>query len=563
MSIISFILIAVFTGWWFGTIEISSGFSGVAAAGAFRRNHLGIAIILLIVTGGCMFGQYLAEDITFVSSLTTPASSFIIALGGSLAVAATYKISKFSSIVYGIMGGIMGWKYYASGAIDYIHISKLFVTWLIVPILAASISAVLYYLYRSFIIKSNIHMFMLLRFLRICLIAAVVLFALSVGMNNGALIMVLNNTIFPGFDLSINSFDINEQYILFIFSVFIMALVAWPKTFSKIREMAKGEFDTNIESSVIILISATIVLIFFSLPALSSAIGLLATPLSISCIIIGAFMGVFLVKKREWSGYASIWKVIASIVATPLIGFVFTYILLRIINPDSILTTGNVPSAAPHNIINVTPVIITILILFFFFIIFMYIKKQKKIREQAENNLTANQKELFENQKAISELEIKTVVAENEHLNNKLDLRRKELINIALNISEQKKILEDLYTEIKSIREIDNFEEQKARIEKIEKLLLHKMNFSQEVESFYAQIERLHKDFSLRLAEKHPHLTEQEKRLVTLLRLGFSSKHIASLMNIATKSVEISRYRLRSKLGLNRKDNLIQFIKSI
>ena len=67
----------------------------------------------------------------------------------------------------------------------------------------------------------------------------------------------------------------------------------------------------------------------------------------------------------------------------------------------------------------------------------------------------------------------------------------------------------------------------------------------------------------MRLAERFPDLTEQEKRLVTLLRLGFSSKYISSLMNVSPKSVEIGRYRLRRKLKLTKGDNLVNFLKSI
>ena len=73
----------------------------------------------------------------------------------------------------------------------------------------------------------------------------------------------------------------------------------------------------------------------------------------------------------------------------------------------------------------------------------------------------------------------------------------------------------------------------------------------------------VHEDFNAKLAENFPDLTQQEKRLAALLRLGFSSKYIATLMNITPKSVEISRYRLRQKLGLTRGDNLVNFIKSI
>lgn len=563
MLIVCFILIAIFAGWWFGTIEISSGFSRVVAVSSVNKNILGIGVVLFIIIGGCLFGHLLTKDIVLAATLTTPASSVIIALGGSLAVLTTYKLLTYSSIAYGIFGAIIGWKFFSSGSMDYVYTLRLLITWLIVPVLSASISAILYYSYRFFILRSGSHIFTLLHFLRICLIWAVIAFALAVGMNNGALIMALNNTIPLEFDLSVYQFDINKQHILFILSVVIITLVTWPKTIFRMKKMVRDEFEINIESSVIALISSALILIFFSIPSLCSVIGLQSTPLSISCVILGASVGVCLVKKLEWVDYTSIVKAAGSILITPLTAFIFTYIILRIVNPNSILTDENTTEVTSRNIINITPVIITILILIFLYVIFIYIKKQKRIREQVENNLTLNQKELFENQKAMSELEIKTVVTENEYLNNKLELKRKELISIALNISEQKKILEDLYTEIKSIKEIDNFEEQKAQIDKIEKRLLHKMNFSQEVESFYAQIESLHKDFSLRLTEKYPNLTGQEKRLITLLRLGFSSKHIASLMNIATKSVEISRYRLRTKLDLNRKDNLIQFIKSI
>ena len=76
-------------------------------------------------------------------------------------------------------------------------------------------------------------------------------------------------------------------------------------------------------------------------------------------------------------------------------------------------------------------------------------------------------------------------------------------------------------------------------------------------------MEVLHRDFNMRLRESYPDLTESERKLANLLRQGLSTKHIASLMNITPKSVEIGRYRLRNRLGLERSVNLVQFIKSI
>ena len=146
---------------------------------------------------------------------------------------------------------------------------------------------------------------------------------------------------------------------------------------------------------------------------------------------------------------------------------------------------------------------------------------------------------------------------------NKLEIKRKELVDFAVGISEQKAFMEDVYSELKDIRHMTGLQEKDRATDSLLKSIRDRMYFSSEMNDFYAQTEILHKDFNMRLSEAYPNLTESERKLANLLRQGFSSKHIASLMNITPKSVEISRYRLRSKLGLQRSDNLIQFIKSI
>jgi DNA-binding CsgD family transcriptional regulator len=70
----------------------------------------------------------------------------------------------------------------------------------------------------------------------------------------------------------------------------------------------------------------------------------------------------------------------------------------------------------------------------------------------------------------------------------------------------------------------------------------------------------VHGDFSKRLKVAYPGLTPQEMKLCAYLRLDLSTKEIAQLMHISVRGVEISRYRLRKKLELDRQDNLLDFI---
>ena len=70
-------------------------------------------------------------------------------------------------------------------------------------------------------------------------------------------------------------------------------------------------------------------------------------------------------------------------------------------------------------------------------------------------------------------------------------------------------------------------------------------------------------DFFDKLKSKHPGLTSNDLRLCAYLRLNFTSKEIAPLLNISVKSVEIKRYRLRKKMELPHELNLTDYIISL
>lgn len=68
--------------------------------------------------------------------------------------------------------------------------------------------------------------------------------------------------------------------------------------------------------------------------------------------------------------------------------------------------------------------------------------------------------------------------------------------------------------------------------------------------------------FFKKLMERFPSLTTNDLRLCSYLRMNFSTKEIARLLNNSPRGVEISRYRLRKKLKLNHDINLTEFLMS-
>ena len=194
-----------------------------------------------------------------------------------------------------------------------------------------------------------------------------------------------------------------------------------------------------------------------------------------------------------------------------------------------------------------------------------YVRMQRRQREATDKLVYTQQQQIYEHSRALNDMELKVVISENQALHNAVEMKRQEVMNVALSIVEQREYLESLNEMVSSLAKTEDPAEKERLISELNVSLKQRLSHDREVDSqyFYAQAESLHEDFNAKLSENFPDLTPQEKRLATLLRLGFSSKYIATLMNITPKSVEISRYRLRQKLGLDKGANLVNFIKSI
>lgn len=65
------------------------------------------------------------------------------------------------------------------------------------------------------------------------------------------------------------------------------------------------------------------------------------------------------------------------------------------------------------------------------------------------------------------------------------------------------------------------------------------------------------------MKEKHPMLTSGDLRLCVYIKAGLLSKEIAPLFHITVKSLELKRYRMRKKLGLDSKTTLTNYLSNL
>lgn len=231
-------------------------------------------------------------------------------------------------------------------------------------------------------------------------------------------------------------------------------------------------------------------------------------------------------------------------IATPVIAFLIAYIMLTVVKNSLIM------------LIVTFFALITCLLL-------IQNSRQRRKRTQTEKALNDELTHSSETGDERNRLDVAAVTSQFNVMTSEIDIKHKELVNLSLYIKQQRQYLEDLSKNLNDLSEEDDVEFLRQQLRETAQKLNDNMRLTDEMDQFYNQVEDLHKNFVSRLIMRCGTLSEKEKRLAIMLRLGFSSKDIAGMMNVEPKSVEVSRYRFRRKLKLDRSVNIVEYLQMI
>lgn len=124
---------------------------------------------------------------------------------------------------------------------------------------------------------------------------------------------------------------------------------------------------------------------------------------------------------------------------------------------------------------------------------------------------------------------------------------------------------EELVEKSKKLEELNLLLKEKTNIEKTDllnifALLENSLSSEEEWEKFKEKFQHLNPNFLNELLLKHPDLSKSEIRLLTLVRIGYSQKEIASFLSIAPDSVKKARTRVRKKMNLPEEIQLNEYL---
>lgn len=150
--------------------------------------------------------------------------------------------------------------------------------------------------------------------------------------------------------------------------------------------------------------------------------------------------------------------------------------------------------------------------------------------------------------------------ARNEVLKLELGHKTNELDSFTLNFIQKQDMMNELQQGIKSINLKELPEATKKKISELSQVISRQARNDKEWEDFRSYFDKVHKDFFIKLKTSYPDLGISELRLAALIKLQLSIKESSSILGISPNSVKTARYRLRTKLGLDREQNLTSFL---
>lgn len=198
------------------------------------------------------------------------------------------------------------------------------------------------------------------------------------------------------------------------------------------------------------------------------------------------------------------------------------------------------------------------------FLITFLLLKNRRMQILNLNQLNQiKEKELLMQKDKLLQMEFKE---ENQLMQKKqqeleMQLKENELMRLTMQVSFIDEFLMDLNQIIAS--KSQNPKNLQPLLDQVYDKINQKQKELNYPELFNKKFNQIHPEFIKKLVNRFPNLTAHELKLSVYVKMHFSNKQIAVIMNVHPDTVNKSRYRLRKKFQLKNSESLEQFLEQI
>ncbi len=332
LSVIIFLTSGLFLGWALGANDAANVFGTAVGTRMIRFSTAAFICSVFVILGAVFSGAGTTETLSKLGAVDTMAGAFMAAFSAALAVYLMTKAGLPVSTTQAIIGGIIGWNLFSGTQTDTGALTKILSTWIICPILAAAFAIGLFKLTTMALRRAKLHLIRTDAYTRAGLVLAGAFGAYSLGANNIANVVGVFVPAAPFTDFNVAgvfTFSSNQQ----LFLLGAVAIAVGVMTYSKrvMMTVGAGLMPLSPIAAWVVVMAHSLVLFLFAsqgLESLLASYGLPTIPLvpvSSSQAIVGAVLGIALLK----GGRGIRWRVLGGIgagwVVTPVIAGVVCF----------------------------------------------------------------------------------------------------------------------------------------------------------------------------------------------------------------------------------------------
>jgi DNA-binding CsgD family transcriptional regulator/preprotein translocase subunit SecG len=203
-------------------------------------------------------------------------------------------------------------------------------------------------------------------------------------------------------------------------------------------------------------------------------------------------------------------------------------------------------SSLQKNVNKAFTIIISLFLLILIVIYYLYRNKIKKIHLKIIENIKLRKYIKEKNKQHQQQL---------EHYSLEIETKNRELTVANLQLLEKSKTLNNIKKVIS-----DEKYSSSSYPKEIHKVISHNENQDKDWNEFSDFLSKTHPEFFKKIQSEYNQLSKTEIRVCAYIRINMTNQEIANKLNISYRSIIKNRYRIKKKLGLNKDDNLDDFI---
>jgi PiT family inorganic phosphate transporter len=319
-----FLSSGLFLGWSLGANDASNIFGTAVGTKMLRFTTAAVIACIFLVLGAVVSGQNTAETLNALGEVNTLPAAFTVSLSSALAVLMMLKSGISVSISQAIVGGIIGWNVYNHKPTDTDTLANICASWILCPVISGAIAVLLYICVKKILHHSKVHILWQDMAVRAGMVLTTALGGFALGANNMANVVgvFIDSNVFEPLKIG-RMYTLSGIQVLFLLGA--VATCVGVFTYSQKAIKTVGKNVLSFSSLVLILFSSETLehfLISLNLPPLP------AVPVSSTQAVIGAIVGIGLVKGGKGIKWSLVLRVVSGWVASPVIAFVLSFISL-------------------------------------------------------------------------------------------------------------------------------------------------------------------------------------------------------------------------------------------